>query len=278
MNVRRINWRQAAIHCATAGLTLVEPRRLTGWKRHAYWAAVSALVGAAAASDADEPFVGDLDDGEYGWYAYAPLSSREEKASAFLATAGITFGLQEPLLALDAWSMHQLEERGIRHGRIWAAALTAVVGAAAVVVDARQRPTMGDVVGGHAAEEDQGEDREPVSLGPRVRQVAAELLARCDDWGAPALREQLASARQYPETEQGAIRFVIDDDTPRSPVPDYWFPVIGRGRVDGADVVVVMRIEDGRLAECFCEDLEGEFHRLPDVVTVEVGLPEGGAY
>lgn len=267
MDLGKIDWRQMALVGASSALTLVEPRRLTGWKRQAYWVAVSALVGAAASMDPDTAPVDTGEDGELNWYAYPPTMSSTEKAAVAFGAAGITFGLRDPLLALDAWSMRQLEACGVRHGRAWAAGVTAVAGAATCLVEAALRSRAGDV--GETAPEDVVEPKE---LDDRVRQIVAEMLARTDDWGAPVLREQLASARQLPQTEQGVVRFVIDEEAPVVDVPDYWFPITGRA--DG-DVFVMARIEDGRLCELFCESPDGETHPLPDELTFATGFPFG---
>lgn len=240
----RINWREASVYAAAAGLSLVEPRGLRGWKRYAYWGAVSALTGATVLATEDDPFL---------------------TPPAALAGAGVTFGLMEPALKLDEWSVELVERAGVKHPRVLAAVLCLVAGAGAVVTGAMREP-----------EEEILDDEapEPVELDPRVRQIVAEMLAGIDDWGAVELREQFASARQaYPLTEDNSdwVDFVVDDDAPRAASNFYEFPVTGRGRVGDEEVVVTIIVDDGRLANLRCQNTDFEPAPLPEQLTYVVG-------
>lgn len=239
---KRINWREAGVYAAAAGLSLVEPRGLRGWKRYAYWGAVSALTGATVMADDEAPFF---------------------RGPVALAASGVTFGLMEPLLKVDAWGVELVERASVKHPRPLGAALCLVAGAAAVVASAMNR-----------SEEEVLDEDEPVDLDPRVRQIVAEMLAKIDDWGAVELREQFASARQaYPTTEDNSdwVAFIVDEDAPRTASNYYEFPVVGHGRVGDEDVVLTIIVDDGQLAALRTQTVEFEPASLPETLTHTVG-------
>lgn len=257
---KRINWREAGVYAAAAGLTLIEPRRLRGWQKWAYWGGVSALAGAAAVEGERSA--------ELGWYAYVPLTGdvhAPANPTTFLTAAGITFGLREPSLALDAWFADKLRDWGCKRPRVLMALLTGVAGVGAVALSATA-PRL-DL----PEDEGLGETRD---LEPRVRQVVAEMLARTDDWGAKELRRQFASADQTGTHADGFVLLGSDDEAPRSPVPYYEFPVIGHGVVDDEPVTIRLRIEDGRIATLECRTDEHDFRPIPDDVHYTVGEDE----
>lgn len=238
---KRINWREAGVYAAAAGLSLVEPRGLRGWKRYAYWGAVSALTGATVMADDEAPFF---------------------RGPVALAVSGVTFGLMEPLLELDARGVELVERAGVKHPRPLAAAFCLVAGAGAVVAGAMNR----------SDEEFLDEEPVVVDLQPRVRQTVAEMLAKIDDWGAVELRQQFATARQVEAAEDSDwVEFVVDDDAPLTASGFYEFPVVGHGRVDDEDVEVTLIVDGGRIAALRSQNAECEPVALPERLTYTVG-------
>lgn len=245
-DARRINWPEAALYTAAAAITLVEHRRLHGWRRTAYWGAVSLLTGAGVVTAAG--------DGEFG---------TGTRAATMAAVTGVTFGLREPFLTLDALVVDKLRRLGVGQPRLLLAGLTLAAGAVAVVLGARR-----------TSPDDEAEFPAPQEIEPRVRQVVAEMLARTDEWGAPQLREQFAAARQLGPFEHGYVEFEVPDDAPEIPVESFTFPIHGRGSVGGAPVVVSLHVEAGRLSALFV-DPEGDVDdlRLPDDLEYSLGHP-----
>lgn len=259
----RVNWADAGIFAASAGLTLVEPRSLRGWRKHAYWAAVSLLTGASSV-------VGVRNSREEeGWYAYAPARGSGLPGRApgdvgqLLGVAGVTFGLREPFLKADAWTVDTIRSWGVKRPRLLLAVLSLLAGGLAVAVQA-QRPVPGVVV----------DDPETHDLDPRVRQVVAEILAKTDEWGASELRAQFGQAKQVGEMRYGYVQFEVPDDVEPLPVDSFVFPVHGRGEVDGVEVTVSLHVEMGRLAALSVEGPDELELRLPADTTYEVGMPQ----
>ncbi|NLE99123.1 MAG: hypothetical protein GX596_14220 [Propionibacterium sp.] len=261
---RRIDWAEAAIFAASAGLTLIEPRNLRGWRKTAYWAAISLLTGAAAVA-------GQRKEREYGWYAYVPQSGSAaplflpNDPAIFAGVSGVVFGLREPLLKADAWTADKLEALGVRRPRVALAAVTAVASGLVLWMESRAPVAPGP------------ETEEPLltDVDPRVRQVVAEMLARSDDWGAGELRAQFGEAQQV-DAASGAIRFVVPDGIERLPVRDFLFPVHGHGEIDGVPVTLGLAIEDGRVGELLVRDDDGDFLAdIPAEVTYTVGESAG---
>lgn len=240
---RRINWREAGIYAAATGLTLIEPRSLRGWQKWAYWGAVSALTGLSA-------FPQGEDDGVYRAVmpGYRPALG--------VATAGVTFGLREPLLAADAWCADTVRGWGAKHPRRWMAVATGALSVVALALSPARLERR------DAFEEPQDDD--PIPLEPRVREVVEAMLSEGDGWGADELRAQLATAQQFAFDEDEPVTFEVQSDAPRTLVSDYVFPVVGRGTVDGREVVVRLVIKDGILTFLECVDDEWEAHPLPD--------------
>ena len=242
---RRINWREAGIYAAATGLTLIEPRSLRGWQKWAYWGAVSAVTGLPA-------FPEEEYDGVYRAVmpGYRPALG--------VATAGVTFGLREPLLAADAWCADTVRGWGAKHPRRWMAAATGALSVVALALSSK-RAAQFEAFGEH---EDAYLDLIP--LEPRVREIVETMLAQCDGWGADELRAQLATARQLGSAATAPVTFEVQSDAPRTLVSDYVFPVVGRGTVDGVKVVVRLIVEDGELTLLECMDDEWNAHPLPD--------------
>nr|WP_108870733.1 hypothetical protein [Tessaracoccus timonensis] len=250
---RRINWREAGIYAAATGLTLIEPRSLRGWQKWAYWGAVSAVTGLSAFPEED-------DDGLYR--AIMP----GYRAALGVATAGVTFGLREPLLAADAWCADTVRSWGAKHPRRWMAAATGALSVVALALSSKR-------AGPDAFGEYEDAELDPIPLEPRVREIVETMLAQCDGWGADELRAQLATAQQFASDEDEPVTLVVRPDVPRTLVSDYEFPVVGRGTVDGREVVVRLVIEDGILTLLECADDEWTAHPLPDDLRFGVENP-----
>lgn len=254
---RRINWREAGLYAAATGLTLIEPRSLRGWQKSAYWGAVSVVTGLSA-------FPEEEDDGVYR--AVMPGC----RAALATATAGVTFGLREPLLAADAWCADTVRGWGAKHPRRWMAAATGALSVVALALGSK-RAAQVDAFG-------ESEDDAPIPLEPRVREIVEAMLAECDGWGADELRAQLATAQQYGPMAEGPVWFDVRPDTPRTLASDYVFPVVGRGVADGVEVVVRLVIEDGILTLLECFDDEWEAHALPEELRYGLEHHEGGTH
>jgi len=240
---RRINWREAGIYATATGLTLIEPRSLRGWQKWAYWGAVSALTGLSA-----------FPDEEYDGLYQAVMPGY--RPALGVATAGVTFGLREPLLAADAWCADTVRSWGAKHPRRWMAVATGALSVVALALSPA-RPERRD-----AFEEPQDDD--PIPLEPRVREIVEAMLSEDDGWGAVELRSQLATARQLGSAATTPVTFEVQSDAPRTLVSDYVFPVVGQGTVDGVKVVVRLIVEDGELTLLECMDDEWYAHPLPD--------------
>lgn len=255
--------REAALYAAAAGLTLIEPRSLSGWKKQAYWAAVSLLTGATAVSG-----IGETGGGAGG---YVGASARGRfvpdvdfvAVNQFLGVAGVTFGLQQPLLKADAWAVDTVRSWGVRRPRLLLAALSLLAGVVMVAIEARREK--------HDFADEVPEVRD---LNPRVRQVTAEILARTDDWGAPELRAQFGQAKQVGEMRHGFVQFEVPDDVDPLPVDFFVFPVHGRGELDGVEVTVALHVEMGRLAGLSIDGPDELELRLPDDLTYVSGFED----
>lgn len=110
---------------AWAGITLIDPNRQSGWRKHAYWLA---MAGGAAAEIAAPMNHDDT-------WGHAPGLV----AGAALATAGLTYGAHDLLAKGDAWSIRQLERLGLKHPRVWAAGFVFASMLAMSMVDAAER-------------------------------------------------------------------------------------------------------------------------------------------
>ena len=106
-----------------------------------------------------------------------------------------------------------------------------------------------------------------------MREIVENMLAQCDGWGADELRAQLATAQQFELDEDEPVTLVVQPDAPRTLVSDYEFPVVGRGTVDGREVIVRLVIEDGILTLLECVDDEWIAHPLPDELRFGVESP-----
>lgn len=225
----------AASSGASAALTLVDPRTLSASGRLGYRVLNAALGAGAvwAATGADDDLV-----------------PRPLRAGLTVGAAGVVLGAAEVGEALDARIHDALRGAGVTRPR---AAMAFGVGAVSLASWWADRRTAQGDQEGDVEREDDDEDL-LVALPHAVRALAEGLLAHTDDFGAPALRAQLAAARAepyegpVPDGFWPGIGFHVPTDLPLAVPGDANFPVIGRYRaLSGRTFDVYLTLTDGRL-------------------------------
>ncbi|MDO5092769.1 MAG: hypothetical protein Q4D79_05010 [Propionibacteriaceae bacterium] len=98
-----------------------------------------------------------------------------------------------------------------------------------------------------------------------VLEVVEALLEQIDDFGAQELRAQLLVARQG-ETQPGRIILTVPQDTQRTLLDSYTFPVYATAEVEGREASFALQIVDGRLRALLLRGA-AEPGRLPDPQT-----------
>lgn len=213
---------------AWAGITLIDPNQLDGWRKHAYWLTMAAGAGAEVARP--------MPDDE----TYAPPGLTVGTA---LATAGITYGAHEVLARGDSWSVGLLRRMGLKQPRVWAAVTVFAAAMAGALAEAKLTSTA-------AADEDEGlVTPHPAGLGPvpdEIRTAVEHLLDAVDGHGAEELRRQLDAA--VCRIEDGLITFVADPGAPRTLIELYTFPASAIFERDGVNHVLLLEIEGGTLS------------------------------
>lgn len=253
---------------AWGAITLVDPNRLTGWRKHAYWLTMAGGTAAEIAAPTA------ADDG-----IYRPVGLTTGVA---LATAGLTYGAQDLLAKGDAWSIGVLRRAGLKRPRVWAAA--AVFGSmlASSLAEAK--------LASQATAEDDGYDDLgrplPETLTPLpqdVRRTIELLLDSVDGYGSDELRAQLDDVVCRDET--GHFALVADAAAPRTLLDSYTFPATALFTRDGINHVLMLDIEEGRMSylshliEPFQEDESNVDWSIPDAeeLQVVVGFEEDDA-
>lgn len=227
-----------------AGLSLVEPRRLTVGQRLAFRTAV-------AATSAWSIWVGTRSVEEF--HAIGPLGRVCTTAGA----AGLVMGLSEVSEALDARLHDGLVRRGVRRPRLCVAAGTAALSLGAFWAG---RGESGRPV---ESEDDVVEPSETLGAVPEnTRELVEAILASTDDYGAPQLRIHLSAAQlvSYDEEIDDAefwpfVQFRVPESLPRAVPGNATFPFVGRFRAMGDrtfDVRVV--VENGYLDSVVVEE------------------------
>lgn len=244
---------------AWAGLTLIDPNKQFGWRKHAYWLGTAAATGAEVAR---------------------PLPGDEPRPTGLglgigLGTAGVTYGAHELLARGDAWSMDFLRRFGLKHPRAWAAAAVFVGGLAAALTEARvAEPEFEDV----DEEMPARETLEPLPEG--ARRIIEKLLTAVDGYGSAELLEQLDDVVCRPES--GNHLLLADPESPRTLLESYTYPASAIFTRDGINHVLMLDIEEGRLSylshyvEPWQEDESTVDWSLPSVdeLKVVVGFDE----
>ncbi|MCG6568311.1 hypothetical protein [Tessaracoccus sp. ZS01] len=239
---------------AWAGITLIDPNRLSGWKKHAYWLAMAGGTAAEVALPDD------------GTYRPAGLST-----GLALGTAGVTYGAQDLLARSDAWSIKQLQRLGIKRPRLWAA-VGVFASMMAVSLAQGSEPAEEDADGFDEFGQPLPETLEP--LPAEVRAVITALLDAVDDYGSEELRVQLEDA--VCRDEDGHFLLVPDPEAPPTLLDSYTFPASATFTRDGATHVLMLDIEDGQLSylshmmEPYPEDDADVDWSLPEVSELRV--------
>ncbi|MDO5676202.1 MAG: hypothetical protein Q4G35_01705 [Propionibacteriaceae bacterium] len=212
---------------AWAGITLIDPNKLTGWRKHAYWAT---MAGGSAAEIA-RPMPSD---GEY--------RSPGLTTGIALGVAGATYGAQDLLARGDAWSIGLLRKLGLKHPRRWAAGAVFASMLASLLAEAKLddwEPPQDD--GYDEFGQPLPETLEP--LPTQLRAALISLLDAVDGYGSDELREQLADAVCRPF--DGQFLLVVDKDAPRTLLNSYTFPASAIFQQGGLNHVLMLEIEDG---------------------------------
>ncbi|MDO4785164.1 MAG: hypothetical protein Q3997_08805 [Propionibacteriaceae bacterium] len=238
-----------------AGLTLIDPRGLTGWRRAAYTAAVGAVSGWALWDELGR----DVPD-----YAALGLSQTPTRASLAAGAAGVAVALTPLGIAADTKLTSALRRLRVPAPRVWLAALTF---AASKLADRLPVPDPS------FAGEGEDDEQPLLPLDDRIRDIAGKILSVTEDWGAPQLRAQLASASQVGPAEPFDVGLAPAGDAPLSAADYYTFPFVGRYDADGTTVEITLHVSSGRLAWIVQEIPEGVETQLtgwPDADRVEV--------
>lgn len=241
---------------AWAGITLIDPNKLTGWRKQAYWLAMAGGTAAEVAM----PMAPD--DG-----MYRPV---ELTTGIAVGTGGIVYGAQELLARGDAWSIGLLRKLGLKQPRVWAAAAVFASTLGTALGEAKFAPEG----------EDEGLDRPaPESLQPlpaELRATIEAMLDAVDGYGSDELRAQLEDA--VCSEEMGHFALVTDSESPRTLLDSYTFPATALFTRDGINHILMLDIEDGRMAylshliEPYQEDETTVDWSLPDVSELEFVL------
>ncbi|NLT31529.1 MAG: hypothetical protein GXX86_13965 [Propionibacterium sp.] len=208
---------------ALGALTLIDPNRLSGARKHLYWLGAGALTSAESLAGDQEQIPGT-------------------RPALAVGITGATYGAQDLLARGDKWTMDFLARRGVRHPRRWMAVLTAVGSLAITLFEARRDSALQE-----ARYVWDGQD--PVAAEPLpedVRDIVTGLLDTVDGWGVAELRAQLADARC--RNSNGVIEFEIPDDAPTPLLESYTFPATGTFERDGRTHVIILDIDEGKLA------------------------------
>lgn len=239
---------------AWAGITLIDPNKLTGWRKHAYWLAMAGGTAAEVAMPMTP------DDGIY--------RSPETTLGIAAGTGGIIYGAQDLLARSDAWSIGLLEKIGLKKPRAWAAAAVFASMLGSSILEAKTAPE---------AEEYDEERPDRATLEPlpeKVRAVIAQLLDAVDGYGSEELRAQLDGAVCRPE--DGQFLLMADPEAPRTLLESYTFPATAIFERDGVNHILMLDIEEGQLAylshfvEPFQEDENAVDWSLPEVSELKI--------
>lgn len=202
------------------GLTLIDPNKQTGWRKHAYWLAIAgATVWEVGAAQDDE-------------------IDAATKAGVGVGLAGLTYGAKDLLAKSDAWSMRVVEKVDRRRPRVWLALAAAGTSLASSFLDRK--------FDGSPDTPEPDFDK-PTELTPHVHGLLATMLDGIEGYGSEELRAQLDGVQMVDDHD--AIHFVQgDDDSPETLIKDYVFPARVEFERDGRTHIVELVVEDGRLS------------------------------
>lgn len=240
---------RASVRAAVYGaVALVDPNRLSGARKHAFW------LGLAGASAAETALLPRPDD---------PWRPPAEVVGEGMFAAGLTYGGHELWAKADAWLIDALATAGARRPRLWYAALSAAIGAGVSLIEV---PSIADEF---------GSDQEPTVVSDEVRDVVRGLLNGVQGYGADELFAQLATAQMT--GGDGAWDFQVDENLPRTLISDYTFPVVGTYSSDGVEFTVLLDVVEGRLGSLYVlnDDVTGVDEAgvsLPDTASIDFHL------
>ncbi|MBP2436044.1 hypothetical protein [Microbacterium amylolyticum] len=251
------------------GLSLLSPRRLSPTKRLAYRLANGAIAAWMTVAEFRSHGRGVL--------------SRGAAAGAVVGITGLTIGLSEASEAIDERIQQRLEKRGVSHPRVWIAAASVVFAAASWA--------LGAISARRGSRETIWMDGDDEILAlthvPHdVRSLTEALLGTTSSYGAPALRQQLASARvsadDVAQHDRLSVTFVVSSGTDLAVPHDGVFPHAGQfSDGDGNTMLVRLTVTAGQLDTLFVESADGEnvdattFLPAADTITLVAETPYG---
>lgn len=239
---------------AWAGITLIDPNKLTGWRKQAYWLAMAGGTAAEIAAPMGP------DDGIY--------RSPETTLGIATGAGGIIYGAQELLARSDAWSIGVLRKLGLKQPRVWAAAAVFATALSSAVLEAKVGP-----------EEDEYDEELPdrstlEPLPENARALIEQLLDAVDGYGSDELRAQLEGVVCRPES--GHFLLMADPESPRTLLDSYTFPASALFTRDGVNHILMLDIEEGQMqylshfVEPFQEDENLVDWSLPQVSELKI--------
>jgi hypothetical protein len=236
----------AASTAAVVGLTLLDPRGLSGDARTAYRLASAVFAGGyvAATVPADLPV------------------GTETRAAVGVATGGLTVGLADQAEALDARISDWLKGRGVGRPRWVMAGLGAAGVLAGFAWDRAEKKRL------LAALEVAGQAEADVELRAVTPPVRAILEALLVDGvpGVESLRRQLDALQEQSQGEgfSSDAWFAVDEDAPRiSPRTQVW-PVTGRFQWGGVWFEAQVQVHGGQLDSLSLSVAEDQADVEPD--------------
>ena len=247
--LRELNNPNSLIHgvastAAITGLALVEPRKLTTGRRFAYRSAIAGLT---------------------AWVMHAGLRPVNEdefdiigpigRAAVTTGSAGAVLGFAEVGEALDAHLHDSIKRAGARQPRLWMAAGEGAVAAGAWWLGRRfdNGGISLDEIFEDAFEENDEPNQTLHPVPDNLRAIVSTILEATDEFGAPQLREQLASASVYhwngAEPDFNSGHFHVPNHIPRLIPGNFRFPVIARFTAyEDLTFAINLFIDDGYLS------------------------------
>lgn len=202
---------------AWGGLTLIDPNKQSGWRKHAYWLTMAGVTAWEITAGSDDVLP-------------------ETKAGVAVGLAGATYGAQDLLAKSDAWSMRLVEKVDKRNPRVWLALIAAATSLGMSLLDRKASGLVSsDVIDGGT----------PVELSDHVRGLLTSLFDGIDGYGSDELRAQMEHTLMVEDGD--SLYFVPDGDAPLALIQDYVFPVRAEFERDDRTHIVELIVEDGRL-------------------------------
>lgn len=241
---------------AAGALTLVDPAQLSGWRRGLYRGATAAVTGAltwAVARDDDE------------------LDQLPPEVATAIAAAGLALAGAPLAERADAGLRTGLERLGVARPRLVLAGLAVggtLAGPLSELVARRYADRLGPDDGAEGFDAPVWEER---AVDEDVRALVDAILARTEDYGALALRAQLARAtttdlprEDDPEAGTSAT-FEVPEDVPLAVPAQGVFPVRARyPSAQGEPMLASVHVEGGRLGMVISEPVDPDGDDLAD--------------